>query len=52
VAQVRGDIDAASRAFARAAELDPSRQVAADLARRSEAARLALGGLAANSPPQ
>ena len=52
MAQVRGDIDAASRAFARAAELDPSRQVAADLARRSEAARLALGGLAANSPPQ
>lgn len=52
VAQARGEIDAASRAFARAAELDPSRQVAADMARRSEAARLALGGLAANSPPQ
>jgi tetratricopeptide (TPR) repeat protein len=44
VAQARGDLDAASRAFARAAELDPSRAVAAELARRSEAARLALSG--------
>jgi len=48
VAQARGDLDAASRAYARAVEIDPNRAVAAELARRSEAARLALGGLASS----
>ncbi len=49
VAQARGDLDAASRAYARAVEIDPNRTVAIELARRSEAARLALGGLASNA---
>jgi hypothetical protein len=49
VAQARGDLGAASRAYARAVEIDPNRTVAIELARRSEAARLALGGLASNA---
>lgn len=46
VAQSRGDLDGAARAFAKAVELEPGRSIAVELARRTDAARMAMGGLA------